>query len=1351
MKYAWLLIIGVILLIIGLCLSYAWQVKEGMADTGSIVLAGIGNSSDVYIADTGLANIVKWNAISGSVKQISGSIGQIVGVNASNEVMYGSLVGKVSPNSGSGKTVSAGLIGGKEVYAVSGSYTAAAAATTCSALGATLATYRQVVDAQATGAGWCTWGWISDISGNSNQIAFPVQTGMSCEKDAPGVLVRIQRATGSYAATCYGAKPAQGQSNALAFNSSQWNQNGYIWTKIPGAATQVSFDYPFLAALDTTGKLQVLESVNAISPVFKAFPSAQTFKWVATNAGSAYAIGTDNNVYYTNDIRDPKWTNISGQLNGKTLVKVAFDSYDVIILGSDNSIYYGEDGPSPVWKQLSLTAKHISIKNHMMYFIGTDGNLYFSPAPYEISIKVSSGITYVDVMYPMGTNVITERPAIVKPCPTVFRPGSGSDAGSGSTLSSWLFGETCLDPCPPGYTQNTGSGICVGIPVPRTTRVPTEIPLTTYKCPTGYDLYLAATTTTCNIVDSTIDLSGVVAPLSEVYQVPGSYKQAQGKNTCHMYGAVHATKQQLTDAYTAGASWCVGGWVSDDLKNVYNPDAKGICGFSGPSLNTTVNNSGRAPVHCYGVKPSITIAPSLMPFNKTLLSLVSQWNQVPQCGFGYSLKYKSMACISSCPSTSMPIDEECVYRGINKTSQLPTNINFTCPVGYDLPTIIACGTANQTAAVPCTKAQTCYQSCPANYTRSATTCIGAITPKTNVGAVKHEVFAVEGSCAEYGASTATVSQLVTAGSAGSSVCQWGAVTGNTNAYAINCPTVQGTQTGFLKYNSTVAKAVTYCFGVKPPPVAGTAASPKGVLEFAPGTWYMTTQCMNGSAMSYEGPYTNISIGGSCPKDGCGSYTSASSAQAACTTDNYCSGITGSNTDWKKQFGTTQSYASGKISYIKRTTTAGCFSSCGTSQDIGNESYKPLLLQFTGGTQISTYSSLIAAEAACSSTNSGCYYITQTSPTTWVTYTSGTQTTTPSTLPTYIRNMPQCQLPDIDERKTVDSTITPPCPSGYTEYSTLCYKNCADGYIEETETTCAKTSVKRTVDKVQLTTTDPTDTLCKPTEDVDVVNKVCVSKCAPGEIKTPTTCTPANMTPSGKPIESNCNSNEILVNNVCISKCPEGTYPDGDLCVEQKRAVPYPKNLTPPCVSAGLGSYKKWFCDSDDSVTVLLRDPSSTTTYVDDNDQVCVADDPTTGMYFCQSGKDAKEETGYVEDIRSNYYNTCDNLTKNLIDLSGSMATIEIIKAGLTTGTATLTETQTTLNNMYTKMNCTTATGNILIMCNQIKTAAAGINTNSMNIGKSLTLLSNQLQDILNSQKSLSKSIGTLKCSETSLR
>ena len=120
----------------------------------------------------------------------------------------------------------------------------------------------------------------------------------------------------------------------------------------------------------------------------------------------------------------------------------------------------------------------------------------------------------------------------------------------------------------------------------------------------------------------------------------------------------------------------------------------------------------------------------------------------------------------------------------------------------------------------------------------------------------------------------------------------------------------------------------------------------------------------------------------------------------------------------------------------------------------------------------------------------------------------------------------------------------------------------------------------------------------------------------------------------------------------------GTYPDGDLCVPEEKVVRPPANIG--CTSSPYGTAKKWFCTSEESVAALLKDPSPTTTYVDPNDQVCVSDDPTTNMYFCESGADAKGNTGALDNIRTNYNATCRNVKKNYLDLSNNITTLLIL-------------------------------------------------------------------------------------------
>ena len=112
-----------------------------------------------------------------------------------------------------------------EVYALMDgySYTKDAAQAKCASYGGTLATRQQIIDAQAKGAGWCSWGWISDLSGGKNLIAFPVQPQNNCASSAPGVPVRLQEApTGTWGANCYGPPPSN---EMLPFNSTKWKNS----------------------------------------------------------------------------------------------------------------------------------------------------------------------------------------------------------------------------------------------------------------------------------------------------------------------------------------------------------------------------------------------------------------------------------------------------------------------------------------------------------------------------------------------------------------------------------------------------------------------------------------------------------------------------------------------------------------------------------------------------------------------------------------------------------------------------------------------------------------------------------------------------------------------------------------------------------------------------------------------------------------------------------------------------------------------------------------------------------------------------------------------------------------------
>ena len=81
-------VIGFILVIGGIWLLWRDNTVEGMADTSTVVMAAL-SSNNTYFADVGLTNLPNWSAAGGAYKQISGSMGRLIGVDSNNRAYYG--------------------------------------------------------------------------------------------------------------------------------------------------------------------------------------------------------------------------------------------------------------------------------------------------------------------------------------------------------------------------------------------------------------------------------------------------------------------------------------------------------------------------------------------------------------------------------------------------------------------------------------------------------------------------------------------------------------------------------------------------------------------------------------------------------------------------------------------------------------------------------------------------------------------------------------------------------------------------------------------------------------------------------------------------------------------------------------------------------------------------------------------------------------------------------------------------------------------------------------------------------------------------------------------------------------
>jgi hypothetical protein len=192
-------------------------------------------------------------------------------------------------------------------------------------------------------------------------------------------------------------------------------------------------------------------------------------------------------------------------------------------------------------------------------------------------------------------------------------------------------------------------------------------------------------------------------------------------------------------------------------------------------------------------------------------------------------------------------------------------------------------------------------------------------------------------------------------------------------------------------------------------------------------------------------------------------------------------------------------------------------------------------------------------------------------------------------------------------------------------SSICRAECPYGTTDNQDGTCTKTTIPRP-------SVQPSYSSCPP--GYTKVDSLCVAPCDPGFMLDGEYCVPT--TTSGLTPLSNAGSNRI--------NCTAQPFTTTSVSVSGSRST------------SGSSTATKWLCDTQADVDALLAGPSSTSgsfrTYTTPNDTICLADDPTTGMYFCQTIQEAKDATPNY--ISGGMYETCDNLIKAYYDLSNNL-------------------------------------------------------------------------------------------------
>jgi hypothetical protein len=208
--------------------------------------------------------------------------------------------------------------------------------------------------------------------------------------------------------------------------------------------------------------------------------------------------------------------------------------------------------------------------------------------------------------------------------------------------------------------------------------------------------------------------------------------------------------------------------------------------------------------------------------------------------------------------------------------------------------------------------------------------------------------------------------------------------------------------------------------------------------------------------------------------------------------------------------------------------------------------------------------------------------------------------------------------------------------------------------------------------------------------------------------------------------------------MCVSRCGPGESRLGSTCVPGKQRI-----NSPVCKSSNYGSYKRWLCDSQSDLNTLLRDPSTTTTYVNDNDQVCITSSPTTMMYYCQTVAESNSGGEALDNIQTVAGTTCSNLLKNYIDLSGSIVNLKLIQSGMNDGSISLAAVKDKLTAVYNKLQCNTSTSDL---CKSVQTSIGNIGGNVTTINSTNSAITGPIAQAVQARQDLLASIQKFQCS-----
>ena len=1183
----------------------------------------------------------------------------------------------------------------------------------------------------------------------------------------------------------------------------------YNFTQIGSVANaiQVSYDYPTIVYIDTNNIINYADYVssNPVAAIFSKTTSGKQFSWISAYMGAAYAIGVDGVVWYTENVRVPDWKNTSSNISG-VFTRVSFDNNEAVIVDTTGKTYYTRNATDvqPSWIQLDGLSKHVSIKNHFLYRIDTANILYFATSPTSSSIswtRISDKILHVECIYQRSSNMITRR--LIKPtictngtweyankclnaCPAGYTANTSTGKCVGNPITRALRPVTTIPP--PTYTCPVGTSIVLGSdPVCKNV-----ITGGISSSPPVLEVFLANGSYTRTEAENKCMSYG--ASLATEQQLKDA--QATGAGWClDGWLADEGVNPQNLTCFTADCYAANNG----DLKPVLCPTKSPSC-FNAdcyaaryPELTPAL-----CPLRCDERNAPKSTDPSWSVGGNVLNCYMTYIDDSSIVPITYGT-FGQLYIIDLKPAT--------LKRAI-KTGQLQTWFRYTysrssgdnnCKLNIEddfNPVVV--NEYSVTGAqidrvmrvrkygsmlffIEPSTFNSIIQSYPATDPSKADCDAALLNHYNNYGNAEQR-----DPCCEITKAQCDTALL-------NHYNQYGKTEGRKPC----CPLVNMGRGGYPKQNGTCGTSSTgaivsnwskdgkhpaICYGIRP------QQNTPDILPFS-DKWAGTNTCPPLYALNYP----NASCKSGCPTGSSSTNTQCvypiedkETKQPVATNFTCPAGFDAPNYTTCDP-GTTcnmsqQCYESCPSGYTRNGTTCqgtskatGVKAKTQIQATISSLSYSCAVTPVIGSSPpaftiprgnfspIDLLSGRICSEtcpAGYTDTGSFCQPPTGSvgngkmlNPAREIPnyscpagYTlSGNMCTNTICDINYTETPDGLCAPNIATRRTTVATYTPRCPAGYTEYSGMCYKDCGAGYNSIQLTKCQ--IIPNTKKVGEITITPSPIKLCNDDEEIQDTRfgPSCVKKCdLSSTTQETTTCTPLSIIPPIAYETELCNKNETLKGGVCVTTCPDGKFPDGELCIGDPKIVEVPSTIK--CMSSSFGSVKKWLCPTQADADILLKNPSPITSYVNAKDQICVTDDPTTLMYFCQTAEEARNNTGYDDDIRNNYYSTCDQLMKNLIDIKNSIETIKTLQDNLSQGTLQLSGANITLTTIYKKLKCdTTPLDQNVTICQILKRGSDAIDLNSTDVNKTFNSIMINIQTAFSAQKSVLTNVIAFNC------